>query len=169
VLTRERSLTRETSVAFSQSIQQSKKPSLLPSTSFRAASQLPRYSRFSLAMTSISSPQVAKKRSDSALAMKKDPHEDERERMIEHVTALGAVPSKEKDLAKAGFLKDGFWGAAAPPAEVAAPSIIVPAHVVVDARLGVVPGDGGYKESLDGGYKGLCCRSLVFFRFIFFF
>lgn len=37
---------REGSLSFTQSLQQAKKPSLLPSTSFRAATQLPRYCFF---------------------------------------------------------------------------------------------------------------------------
>ena len=104
------SLRREVSLSFNQSLQQSKKPSLLPSTSFRAASQLPRYSKFSLAMTTISSPMAGGKR-QSRRVLKKDAFVEERDRIINKIAQLEA--SKEADVKavqrQAKFLHDEFW------------------------------------------------------------
>jgi hypothetical protein len=149
-------------MSFSASLQQSKKPSLLPSTSFRAASQLPRYSKFSLAMTSISSPLLSsnKRRTPSSSSIsKRDLFEEEREAVVAQVTALGVAPSKDKDLVKAGFLKDGFWDPEKPEEQgvpAAAPVIVAPPSISVVPALSA-PLDGGYKNAMtgvqDGGYK----------------
>lgn len=101
-------------MSFTQSLQQSKKPSLLPSTGFRAASQLPRYSKFSMAMTTISSPLASKKsRSNgSPQVARKDAFSEERDAVLAHVTALGVAAKatdKEAMAKKSQFLKEEFW------------------------------------------------------------
>jgi type IV secretory pathway VirJ component len=143
-------LARDASVSFTQSLQQSKKPSLLPSTSFRAASQLPRYSKFSLAMTTISSPLALKKQrsGEAATQVKKDAFAEEREVALAHVMALGVAAKgsdKEALNAKCQFLKDEFWKKSkeGPVATVAA------AAPASDEGSQLASGDGGYKDRMD--------------------
>lgn len=106
-------LSRRGSVALFSNQMSQKKPCLLPSTSFRAATQLPRYSRFSLATTNLASPSVArapaKPAQASAQQQKKDVFQDEREAALEWVACLVAPKPDPQLETKTEFLKDDFW------------------------------------------------------------